>query len=300
MRLLKKRQQAKESRVVNKARPKQAFSYYSSRNDSETSTKRQNPEKPSRIIYILRHLPVLLAGAALFIGICYILTLSTNPKVVAVNAGSRSQLLRSQTEYQQAAEKLLSHSLSSRTKITIDANGFEQAMKKLFPELSNVTLTLPIMGRRPIVELQAAQPALILQVDHGDSFVIDTSGKAIMPANMLGDAKALNLPTVLDQSGLPVEVGKGVLTADEVEFITVVLAQLKAKNIEVESLTLPTVASELHLKPAGQPYYVKFDLQSDPKAAAGSYLAVKQKLDQDHVTPKEYIDVRVDEKAYYK
>jgi len=54
------------------------------------------------------------------------------------------------------------------------------------------------------------------------------------------------------------------------------------------------------VKVKGVPYNVKFNLMGDARAEAGTYLAVKQRLEAGHVTPGSYIDVRVDERAYYK
>jgi hypothetical protein len=90
------------------------------------------------------------------------------------------------------------------------------------------------------------------------------------------------------------------LSPDEVQFITGVLAQLQAKQLAITAVTLPPIAHELHVRIQGQPYYVKFNIQSDARIAAGTFLATKSYLEQGRITPAEYVDVRVEERAYYK
>lgn len=290
----------KRHTVGDKGQPKAVFSYYSSRYENGSGEKRKDTTKHSKIVNVLRHVPIFIASGAIVLSIGYLLTLNINPKVVPLSSGSTSKLLRGSAEYTKYAHELLAASLLNRTKITIDANGFEAAMKKHFPELSDVVVILPIMGRRPIVQLQAATPALILQVTNGESYLIDVNGRAIMLSSSLNDVKSLELSTVLDQSGLSVEIGKGILTTSDVSFMATVISQLKVKNIYIESMTLPTIASELHVRVTGQAYYIKFDLHGNARLQLGAYLALKQKLDNDHITPREYIDVRVEEKVYYK
>jgi hypothetical protein len=243
---------------------------------------------------------MILSVTAIIICLGYLLTLTTDPKVVSFTTPRSSEgLLRPTAQYQAAAQQIMRDSILNRTKITIDVDGLEAALRQRFPELSTVAVTLPIIGRRPVVQLQATTPALILTAKDGTSFMIGASGRAIMPASAYKpDGPAL--PIVRDESGLPIKVGSSALTSSDVNFITTILGQLKAKGITAESLTMPAVAAELRLKPAGGPYYVKFDLNGSARQQVGTFLALKQKLDTDHITPTEYIDVRVNEKAYYK
>jgi hypothetical protein len=70
--------------------------------------------------------------------------------------------------------------------------------------------------------------------------------------------------------------------------------------MQIESLTLPSGLSELDVRIKGQGYYVKFNLLGDGREEAGAYLALKSHLDAGHITPRQYIDVRVEGKGYYK
>lgn len=246
----------------------------------------------------VRNLPSLVALGVITLSVLFCLGLSTNPKVVVSTSSPQAVVLREKSEYQKGAQRILEQSLFSRTKFTVNAGGFEKAFRAEFPEVDDVALALPIVSRTPIVTLSTAQPQLLL-TSQGKVYVLDKRGTAIMTANDLSSSVRQTLPVINDQSGVTVEVGKSVLPAEDISFITTVLAQLKAKQVTPESITLPATAHEVDIKPAGQPYYVKFNVDTDAREAAGAYLATKQKLEQTNVKPSQYVDVRVPGRAYY-
>jgi hypothetical protein len=196
-------------------------------------------------------------------------------------------------------KKYLQSSILARCKLLVDANDIKQKLLYDYPELADADVSIPILGRRPVVSLAAARPAIVLSSGHG-AYVVDSRGKAILK---IEDAKALEkdqLPVVADQSGLDIDTNKSVLPSASIAFIEIVTAQLKAQKLTISSFTLPSIANELLVQPGGLPYTVKFNLLEDARQQSGAFLAVKAKLDNDKRTPAEYIDVRVPEKAYYK
>lgn len=230
------------------------------------------------------------------------LFLVRNPAIVVhEQADGRQFLLRGRDVYQEAAQDILNDSLANTTKLTINTDKIAQAMEARFPELGQVSVVLPVLGRQPTVHIQTVRPALMLASSRtGGVFLLDDSGRAVMDAAKVTDAVKRDLPVVQDQSGLPVAVGKSALPRDNVSFITEVIGQLKAKNIRVSSLVLPAGVSELDVRVEGLSYMVKFNLRGDARAEAGAFLAVKQHLERENKTPASYVDVRVDNKAYYQ
>ena len=247
----------------------------------------------------IRNLPSLVALVVMSLSVLYCLGLSTNPKVVVSTSSPQSVVLRDKSEYEQGAQQILQQSILSRTKFTINSGNFEKAFQAAFPEVGDVSIALPLVSRRPIVTISTAQPQLLLTAQ-SKVYVLDRRGTVIMLANDLNSLTRQSLPVVNDQSGLSVSVGKTVLPAEDIQFITTVLAQLKAKQVTAQTITLPTTAHEVDIKPADQPYFVKFNVDTDAREAAGSYLAAKQKLEQTQSVPAQYIDVRVSGRAYYQ
>lgn len=255
-------------------------------------TSRPWPRRVLKVV-ILALVAVLLLGN---------LVLTRNPEIVVHElAGGQQLLLRSRAAYQNAARDILAGSLANTNKITINTAKIAQELQRTFPELAHVSVVLPIIGNQPVVHIQTARPALILTSSRvGGVFLIDTSGRAIMEAAKVAAHVKEKLPVVQDQSDLSISVGDSALPSSSIDFITEVIGQLLAKGITVTSMVLPPGGSELHVWIDGAPYFVKFNLRGDARVGAGAFLAVKQHLEREGKTPSSYIDVRVENKAYYR
>ncbi|HSX36975.1 MAG TPA: hypothetical protein VLG13_02570 [Patescibacteria group bacterium] len=298
----------RRSRSMGQRQSPAAFSYYAQRSDRGLNTGREvgREEQSARRSNVLASLwqrtGMLVLLAAIIAGFFSGLSLSTNPRIIPLSSASSHYFLHSNVAYQQAAASILSSSLWNRNKITVSTSGLSQKMKAQFPELASVSVTLPLLGHRPLVYIQPNQPTFILSAANG-SYVLDQKGTVLLPTTQLPANIQLNLPVVTDQTSLKASVGHQALTSSDVAFIQAVVGQLQAHKLAIASLTLPASASELDVRLNGQPYFVKFNLHAsldDARQQVGTFIAVKNKLDSQHVTPGQYIDVRVDSRAYYQ
>lgn len=286
-----------------------SFAYRAKRSEAGRGTDRQTPrETPATAAgatggrFWLQRLGLIILLLAVIVSAVNVLSLSADPKVLPLATSSSRSLLRPITDYEAAAARDLGSSIWNRNKITIDTASLNRQLLDQFPELSAVSVTIPLLAHRPLVYVQPAQPALILTADNNKgSFLIDTTGKALLRAATPAGFQQTNLPLLNDQSGLGIKTNRQVLPAASVSFIQTVMTQLAAKQVAVSGMTLPAAASELDVQIAGQPYFVKFNLQSDnPRREAGTFLAVINQLHRQNITPSQYVDVRVDGRAYYK
>lgn len=319
--MFKKQKQLPEVRRVVRMQSQRPYSPYATssrtengnRPSSESSRVRRRPDEQdrgqaqedrgSKLKKIVLRRRLLLAGAATIValGVSSLLYLSSSPDVVIAQTGDTQPiLLHSKDEYQAAAQNLLQKSLANYNKITVDKNAIEQSLQEQFPELSSVLVRIPFVGTRPTVLVTPREPVAVLQTASGALFVIDGGGTAIKS----GQAPAgMDLPTVVDQTGSPAVLGKQVLPSTTIDLIELLLYQLAQKKIEIESFILPSSsAQEVDLRVAGSPYYIKFST-ADPstyREQVGSYLALREYLAGKGITPKEYVDVRLPGRAYYK
>jgi len=151
-----------------------------------------------------------------------------------------------------------------------------------------------------VVYVALSQPALVL-VETDAAYEINQSGTAVSEASTPADFASLNLPTVVDQSGLNIKLHSQALSTTYISFIQEVNGQLAAKDMTVSSMTLLAGSNELDVSLAGQGYYIKFNLENDdPKQQAGTYLATINYLKSQNITPSKYVDVRVDGRSYYQ
>jgi len=289
---LEPRRVTQESRVAN------VFSYHASRSRAEVSVGRNiAPRQNQRSRW--KYLPSYIALAAIAISLIYVSTLDTNPRIIITGPEEDKTILQATAAYQKAAQEELRRSISSRSKLMINTNIIASRLKKRFPELNEIAVTIPIGARRPIIELQPAHPTILLTSRSG-TFVLDDNGRALIESNRLITVGSLELPVVTDESSLSVKPGSVVFPSGTGKFIEQVITQLQAKSLVIETITLPIVANELHIRLQGKGYFVKFNMSGDARLQAGTLIAVKEKLEAEKKTPAEYIDVRVEEKAFYK
>lgn len=271
-----------------------AFSYHASRSTREANVgrelTRESPNPPS-----VQRKPLIIIGVILAIAF-FVSLQSTGAHIKVLGSVESKELLQSTSVYQDAASKLLAASVANHIKPLTDNAAIEGALRTKFPELTAVTVSQSVWHNYSTVTIEAVRPVMIL-MGNGGTFVIDDNGVARVPASQLSDTARASLPVVDDQSGLTLAAGHAALPGTDVAFIEQILAQLKQADVSWQQLTLPSGSSELDVKITDQPYFVKFALRggADARQQAGTYLAVKDK-----VTPTQYIDVRVPERAFYK
>ncbi len=300
------KQVSPQRRHVTPASRTTQYAYYSQRSAEPTALGRQvfrealDARAAKRAAhYWAQRFGVLLVLAAITIATVSTLSLSTDPKVVPVDSSS-GVFLHQMSTYEQAAQSLFESSVLNHNKLTVDTNSISAQLKRQFPELSIVNITLPLVGHRPIIYVAGAQPTIELQSNDGRSYIIDASGRAIGTVDANADT-SLHLMRVSDNSGSAVRIGQPVLASNAVAFIMSVQYQVEQKRLSVSTYVLPAGTSELDMYLDSLPYFVKFNLASDTALQqVGTFLAVKHNLEGRGVSPASYIDVRVDGRAYYK
>jgi hypothetical protein len=228
------------------------------------------------------------------------LMLSGNPRLETVGDTRGKVFLRDAKVYADAAHEAFARSVFNHTKPTINTGRIAKDLSAQFPELGRVSVSLPFIGRQPVVLIEPATPSVLLTTTTGQVYVLDTAGRALITASQAPSVAKMGLPLINDQSGLPVTLGKVALPSDTVAFITEVAGQLKVQKLAIDSLTLPQGTSELDIRLKGLPYIVKCNVRGEARVEVGTYLAVKQDLDKQHKVPSQYVDVRVENRAYYR
>ncbi len=302
----KKPKNLESRRNVQRSPQAPVFSYYASRSPAEVpSRERGEIVKPKTNLSFKRAvsvLPSLLAVSALLLSLIYISTLSTSPNVQFVSLQNPHDhgLISNMTAYQSDFQAVLEKSPLNHSKLLINTDAIAKELSNRFPELGDISVVLPLVGRRPILKIRPAEPAVTLSAP-GGPYVVDTTGRVLAYTKDVESSVKDQLPTVRDQSGLPVDRGSVVLTSQTISFIQLIEGQLSQAHMPIDALILPeTSAGELHVQPAGKPYFVKFDMRGEGRLQAGTFLAVKDYLERSGKTPTAYVDVRVPEKAFYK
>lgn len=257
---------------------------------AQRSPFRPSVAKAKRRRWLSKFIDVAIIAAVLFC-LVYSLIIKPNPKLQASDASYRSFDV-----YKRAVTTKL-EALRNRNKITFDENGIKSELTKEFPEITDISIELPLLGQTPSVKLEVSQPAFFL-VSAGQRYIINSQGRAAARAGDLPQIKGLQIIT--DQSGFNTEVGKLILSTQQINFIKSVIVQAKHGGVPIQSLTLPPLAAELDLRTTDRPYLVKFFLSGDALQQTGQYLAARHNFDQKGPQPEQYLDVRVPGKIFYK
>jgi hypothetical protein len=293
----RRRRQPASKRSPRVERQKQSiFQYSSNRSQSERSQRGDNPEEAGPPQNRLRKNLYRLGFVLVLLGLAATSFLGGKPQVALTD----NQLqLRDTQSYQAAATKAVS-GWQSYSKLTFDRQKVAEDIKNAYPEIINVDVMTPLIGRSPVVKLELAQPAVVVSTA-SDKYALDQRGLALFDLRRAAsDFDVSTLPQVEDQTGAPLEVGKPALTSGQVNFITEVKHQSEAKKMPLTSIILTAGGGELHIKHGDLPYFVKYNLYEDPRQSFGTFEATREYTEQHNAKPKEYIDVRVPERAYVK
>ncbi len=277
------------------------FSFHSGRLSSEARRSRKQTinRGPKKLASFIRRLPGRLILIILLLAFMYCGRITNSPIIVDKTVLGSINLLRDNADYIAAAKKYINSSLLNNNKITFDINGFANSMKEQFPELDRADVSFSLLSSRPTIDLSAHRITLALVSQQG-VYLLNNNGIAIAKGEDIPGYEKLKIPKVNDESSLPITLGKGVLTSQEISYITVLATQIDHTKPMIDTISLPPVVNQLNLKLKQSSFIVKFDMQNDPRTAAGAFLALKQRLDADHITPSLYMDMRLEGRAFYK
>lgn len=271
-------------------------SYYSG-GRTATDLDRNRLKTPRSYGRIIRLLPSIIAVLVIVGSIFFSLTLSTKPSVEIVGDGSF--MYREPGEYADVVADIMNRSFMNKTKLTARTDKLEQELLDQFPELRAAALRLPVLGRKPTLVIDVSSPYLLL-ASQTQSFVLDKNGFAVAEVKQLAQEYRTNIPLVQDKSSIEITLGRQILPSSTVQFIRHANDQLTAAGLKASSYVLPTSVNELDIFVEGLTYFVKTDTAGDVRLQLGGFLATKNHLEKQGITPAEYIDVRVEEKVFYK
>lgn len=260
-----------------------------------------NPAKTRSGVSFWRKLPVTIAALAIISSMLSTIFLTTNPKVIIINDDDKAvePLLRDKSEYTRIVANELKSSLFNRSKVTIDINKTTDHLNESIPESTSTSLTLPILGRNPIVYIKIGRPEFIFNDTAGTKFVVDTRGRAVLSASEIQGLEEHFIP-VNDKSGILLEKGSPVLSQDQMKFMLEVKTYLQANGIKIDKIELPEVANQMNVYPKGEKYYIKLSFVESAQEQVGKYRAITKQLKKEKSKANSYIDVRVDGRAYVR
>lgn len=271
---------------------KTSLTYYRSGKPNTNSSPFEKDKKPkNKIGKIFSRLLDFSILAVVILCLVYSLMVKADPTI-----DLNSEVYRNTVTYKKFATQQLQQ-LKNHSKLTLDDAKIINSLQKKLPEISSANIELPLFSQTPTVHINVSSPAFFIN-SAGSIYIVDSKGTAVARASEFPNIK--NLPLLKDETGFTVAKGEQVIGAGSVDFIKTLAAQSKKANVQIASLTLPSLAQELDLRTTDQPYFVKFYLNGDAMQQTGQFLATRKQLQQSNIHPAEYLDVRVPGKIFYK
>jgi hypothetical protein len=290
----KKKDPSRRPRHNVPGRPSATFSYYAGEAPRKQDSVRARQSDSKRQVFFrrLRLMPTVIALLVIGLSVVYGTTLSTVPNVRFVGGSSPYRTVQA---YAGGIETVLNSSFLNRSKLTINTTSTAAKITQIYPEVDVATISLPIIGRRPTINMHVRQPALMLTTAT-NAFVVDDAGKVVAETRQLPSSVLDDLMTAQDQSGLNLRVGDQAVTSETVSFLTSLKAQLEAKQLRIDHLVLIGGGYEADVYLKDIAYFIKTDSSGDARLQVGAFLAARS----NGASPEEYMDVRVEEKVFYK
>lgn len=184
---------------------------------------------------------------------------------------------------------ILSRSFLGSNSLFVDPSALEKQLKADNYQLETVRVQRSLLGGIRIT-VKEQQPTL--QWRSGSSVFV-LSGNGVAYAQRSSADKALAV--VEDSTNLPVRIGQKVVPSSFVEFVRNVDRQLALVGLKSTQMLVAETTTELYVK-TDKNYMVKFDTTRSLGSQVGDLRAVIAKK----IAPKDYIDLRIAGRVFYK
>lgn len=243
----------------------------------------------------LKRLPLYIALVAIGAALVFASLLQATPTILL----DEDKSLHNKQHYIDSAQSLLQKSIFNKSKLSFDSVSFKEAMLRTNPELQDVNVAIPLTGRKLTIGLSFVPAVFLFKANNGTEVVVGANGVVQANARDVATDKLSILLPVNDSAPIKSDIGSAVLLPSDVNFITSVVTELKSANIEIESVSLPLGAGEVHIVPKESTYTIKFSLSGDARQQTGAFLAI---LKQPNIIQPQttYIDVRLAERVFVK
>ncbi len=286
-------QRQAQAHTVETAAPGGAYRRNRNLNTRQTDSPAATSERLATHIIARRrrarhHRLAIVAGCLVGIGIV-VMQLSIYISVQTPDATSAHQSSR----YQQVLQQYYASRPLERLRFLTDYKALQEFFLKHASEVKSIrlegsrplTTSLKLVFRQPVVQWSSTNKVYFVD-DNGVTF----------------ERNYFATPTVIvkDQSGVPASAGQEVINHQFLSFLGQAVAAFTQHRLQVAEVILPpNTVRQVHFVTKGRPYAIKMTIDRAAEAQVAQAAKTIQFLDQRKLTP-EYIDVRVDQRVFYR
>lgn len=195
-----------------------------------------------------------------------------------------------------------SHTIGGQSWLA-DTSGVRKDIMQQFPEIGSINFdsNTPLSTMLK-VNIRFRTAVFVWKDASGSTQFVDENG-VLFSKNLDPAVNVKKLVSIEDQSGVVLKAGTSVLTSQLVQFVGQLHAKVPAAYPSGTSLTkviIPRSTREVQVRVSEQAYYIKFSSAQSLDAQIGDLKVLLGYFAEHKTAPKEYIDLRVPGKAFYK
>lgn len=184
----------------------------------------------------------------------------------------------------------------------INSNNLNKTIVDNIKSIKSVKTVLNFANSNLIINPKVREPAVWWRGTGDDNmqiWAVDNEGYLF---DISTNSKYLDIPTIQDQLNRQIEFGQKATSSNIIRFVTILNKSLKDQKIISDNVTyiLPGGLRELQLRDNQKPYIVKFNVNKGINDQISELAELLNYLKNQNIIPKQYIDLRVDDTAYYK
>lgn len=196
--------------------------------------------------------------------------------------------------YQQTIERYLNDHPFERFGVFLRQAELETAVTRVHTEVLGVGIEHDWYGGNVRFNLTFRQPLLVWQAGI-KQFYVDAQGVAFTYNHFTQPILA-----VTDQSGIPPDEAGVVASTRFLRFLGQLVAAINGYGLgTVETIIIPAAPRQIDIRLMGREYIIKTNTDRDPQQQAEDLANALKYFDRKGVRPQ-YIDVRVEHRAFYK
>lgn len=263
----------------------------------QLDAKKRSAQHKAKVMAVVTIAIVLVVTVLLQLRINNISVTTSKPASFSGANGSESR----RPLYAQSAMEYIHESVPFRQSWLLDSKLLEAHLKHSYPEIKSAKLGSGFFSTDQTLNLQFRKPAFVLLSDKS-SLYIDKEG-ILFSNNMFPGVDTSKLPVVEDLGSGVAQSGKQIVTsavARSIAEIYVELPRVYGKNIAISRVILPRSSREVHVALVGGQYIIKFSTDRPIAGQVGELQSLRSFQASSGMSPTEYVDLRIEGRAYFK
>ncbi len=247
------------------------------------------PHRPAR--YWLRRLFVFSPYILAIILIGYLVLFSNIFQISKVDVQGPSTVLSE--KLQAESEQFLLSRLFGKNWLFLSTETLKNNLQKTFSGQEAIIVTKSFPNKLTIKTDE--QKTAIVWKTGSQRYVISVNGRAM---SEIQPHSSLDMPTVVDTNNIPIAVGSRVASREFIEFVTKINTYIKDSNLGPEQISIAETTGEIAVK-TNAGYFIRFNTAAEPDSQIRALKATLELLGSQNKKPTQYIDMRIEGKAFY-